>query len=234
MPKVSQEYFDDKKRIILEAAMRVFQKKPAYSVTMKDIIKESGLSQGGVYKYYSNIDYIVAALLNTSNITTNPKELLDMYKDDPEKSIFELFDAFRKFFFITEKELGKIMFELQAFFFNNKERLKVLRDNINKNLIPHYWFSDLFRFIDKKIDEKYFKPILKPNDIYMQMMVAFSGIGNKLILNKYYDLGIKTYYIVEEEKKYLNADLNSLIDTSYKTLLLLLGSKNVNKYSFKN
>ena len=68
----------------------------------------------------------------------------------------------------------------------------------------------------------------------MQMMVAFSGIGNKLILNKYYDLGIKTYYIVEEEKKYLNADLNSLIDTSYKTLLLLLGSKNVNKYSFKN
>ena len=56
MPKVNQEYFENKRKIILEAAMRVFQRKPAYSVTMKDIVKESGLSQGGVYKYYSNID----------------------------------------------------------------------------------------------------------------------------------------------------------------------------------
>ena len=238
MPKVNQEYFENKRKIILEAAMRVFQRKPAYSVTMKDIVKESGLSQGGVYKYYSNIDKIVVALLNTSNITVNPKELLNEYMDDPEKAIFELFDAFRRFFFITAKEFGKMMFELQAFFFNNKERLQTLKDNINKNLILHYWFVELLRFIDKKIDEKYFNPILEPHDIYMQMIVAVSGIGNELILNKYYDLNRKLYYYKgdngERAKKDLEVNLDNLIDTLYKTLLILLGSKNVYKYSFKN
>ncbi len=235
MPKVNQEYFENKKRIILEAAMRVFQRKPAYSVTMKDIIKESGLSQGGVYKYYSNIDKIVVSLLNTSDIPVNPKELLNIYEDDPEKAIFELFDAFRQFFFITAKEFGKMMFELQAFFFNNKERLQTFKDNINKNLILNYWFVELLIFIDEKIDEKYFKPIIKPHDIYMQMIVAVSGIGNELILNKYYDLDRKLYYYKgEEDKKDLDVDLDSLIDTLYKTLLLLLGSQNVHKYSFKN
>ena len=135
MPKVDEEYFENKRKIILNAAMRVFQRKPAYSVTMKDIVNESGLSQGGVYKYYSNIDEIVVALLNTITVPVKPKELLDKYSNDPEKAIFELFNAFRKFFFITAKEFGKIMFELQPMFFNKMERLKILKDNINKDII---------------------------------------------------------------------------------------------------
>ena len=73
----------------------------------------------------------------------------------------------------------------------------------------------------------------------MQMIVAVSGIGNELILNKYYDLNGKLYYYKgdstgKKEKKDLDVNLDNLIDTLYKTLLLLLGSKNVNKYSFKN
>ena len=73
----------------------------------------------------------------------------------------------------------------------------------------------------------------------MQMIVAVSGIGNELILNKYYDINIKLSYYKgdstgKKEKKDLDVNLDNLIDTLYKTLLLLLGSNNVNKYSFKN
>ena len=233
MPKVNEEYFENKRKIILDAAMRVFQRKPAYSVTMKDIVKESNLSQGGVYKYYSNIDEIVVALLNTSTITVNPKDFLIEYNDDPEKAIFELFDAFRKFFFITAKQFGKIMFELQAMFFNNKDRMKTLKDNINKDLILHYWFVELFNFIDSKVEEKYFNPIVDTHDIYMHMIVTVSGIGNELIFDKYYNLDRKLYYY-KGVKKNLDVNLDNLIDTLYKTLLILLGSKNVYKYGFKN
>lgn len=233
MPKVNEEYFENKRKIILDAAMRVFQRKPAYSVTMKDIVKESNLSQGGVYKYYSNIDEIVVALLNTSGVPVNPKELIDKYGNDPERAIFELFDAFRKFFFITAKEFGKIMFELQAMFFNNKERLQTLKDNIKKELILHYWFVELLIFIDTKVDEKYFHPIINTHDIYMQMIVTVSGIGNELILNKYYGLERKLYYY-KGVKKDLDVNLDNLIDALYKTLLILLGSKNVYKYGFTN
>ena len=88
MPKVNQEYFENKRKIILEAAMKVFLKKPAYSVTMKDIIKEAELSQGGVYKYYSNIDDIVISLLNSKKTNINPKDIIEKYNDKPEKVIF--------------------------------------------------------------------------------------------------------------------------------------------------
>ena len=239
MPKVNEEYFENKRKIILEAAMKVFLRKPAYSVTMKDIVKESGLSQGGVYKYYSNIDEIVVSLLNSNKIDVSPKSIINKYYDEPEKAIFELFESFKKFFFVTAKEFGKIMFELQPIFFNDKERFEKLKKNINQDLNLHFWLTELFVFIDRKIEEKYFNPILDPHDIYMQMIVAVSGIGNQLILNKYYDLNRKLYYYKgdstgKKEKKDLDVNLDNLIDTLYKTLLLLLGSKNVNKYSFKN
>ena len=64
MPKVDKSYFEKKKNKILEAAFSVCMKKPVYSVTMSDIISETGLSQGGVYKYFSNIDDIFIALTN--------------------------------------------------------------------------------------------------------------------------------------------------------------------------
>ena len=92
MPKVNQEYFENKKRIILDAAVRVFLRKPAYSVTMNDIVKESQLSRGGVYKYYSNIDDIIISLLNGKKINVNPKSIIEKYNDEPERAIFELFE----------------------------------------------------------------------------------------------------------------------------------------------
>ena len=211
--------------------MKVFLRKPAYSVTMKDIVKESGLSQGGVYKYYSSIDEIVVALLNTSNIPINPQELLDKYGDDPEKAIFELFESFKKFFFVTAKEFGKIMFELQPIFFNDKERFEKLKKNINQDLNLHFWLTELFVFIDRKIEEKYFNPITEPGNIYMQIIVTVGGIGTELILTRYYKFDRKLYYYKDglRKNKDLEINLNNLVDTLYKTILYLLGSK----YSFE-
>mgnify|MGYP000316821544 FL=1 len=77
MPKVSKEYFDNKRKIILDAALKVFSKKPSYTVSMKDIIKESKLSHGGVYKYYSNIDDIIISLINRNKILVNPKDIIN-------------------------------------------------------------------------------------------------------------------------------------------------------------
>ena len=67
----------------------------------------------------------------------------------------------------------------------------------------------------------------------MHMIVTVSGIGNELIFDKYYNLDRKLYYY-KGVKKNLDVNLDNLIDTLYKTLLILLGSKNVYKYGFKN
>ena len=77
MPKVNEEYFEEKRNQILDAAFAVCNRKPAYDVTMSDIVAETGLSQGGVYKYFGNIDSVLAALIDRANTQGNYFGVID-------------------------------------------------------------------------------------------------------------------------------------------------------------
>ena len=68
MPKVKSEYLESKRNQILDAAFEVCKRKPAYDVTMTDVVSETGMSQGGVYKYFNNIDLVLAALIDRATI----------------------------------------------------------------------------------------------------------------------------------------------------------------------
>lgn len=64
MARVTGDYYEWKKAKIIDAALEVCKRKTVSSVTMQDIIDESGLSQGGIYRYYKNIDEILTDLLS--------------------------------------------------------------------------------------------------------------------------------------------------------------------------
>ncbi|MGL9730069.1 TetR/AcrR family transcriptional regulator [Enterococcus sp. DIV0756] len=64
MPKVSDDYIAERKAYILKCASEVLIEKPLFQVTMRDIIKKTGFSQGAIYRYYANIDEIFIALIN--------------------------------------------------------------------------------------------------------------------------------------------------------------------------
>ena len=49
MPKVSNEYLEQKRKEITDAAYRVCIRKPITSIDMKDVINETGFSHGVVY-----------------------------------------------------------------------------------------------------------------------------------------------------------------------------------------
>ena len=55
MPKVSEEYYKQKRREIIDAAYRVCARKPITSIDMKDIIAETGFSHGVIYRYYKDL-----------------------------------------------------------------------------------------------------------------------------------------------------------------------------------
>ena len=218
MPKVSEEYFDNKRKIILDAALKVFSKKPSYTVSMKDIIKESKLSQGGVYKYYSNIDDIIISLINRNKIEVNPKNIIKDNYNNPEKAIFEFLEAYKNYFFETTKEYGKIFFELFPMLINDKKRIKRYANKTNSITNPSYWFKELFNYLDDKTKTKYFNPISDSSFIYFQIISIMRGIGTELIIKKYYNK--KGEYKIDFEVK-----LDDLIETIYKTILFLMGSK---------
>ena len=218
MPKVSEEYFDNKRKIILDAALKVFSKKPSYTVSMKDIIKESKLSQGGVYKYYSNIDDIIISLINRNKIEVSPKDIINENYNNPEKVIFEFLETYKNCFFETTKEYGKIFFELYPMLINDRKRLKKYVNKIDSSVNFVYWIETLFAYFDKKIKEKYFNPIANSQNVYMQILSILKGIETELILTKYYNK--KGEYKID-----LETELDDLIKSIYKTILFLMGSK---------
>ena len=64
MPKVSEEYIEERRKFIMQCASNIYEEKPLYKITMRDIIKETGFSQGNVYRYFKSVLEIFIALAN--------------------------------------------------------------------------------------------------------------------------------------------------------------------------
>lgn len=61
-PKVTEEYKLETRDKILEAAEVLFSRKGYYDTSMDEIVKESGLSKGGIYEYFSSKEELFLAL----------------------------------------------------------------------------------------------------------------------------------------------------------------------------
>jgi TetR/AcrR family transcriptional regulator, transcriptional repressor of aconitase len=64
MPKVSQSYLDARRTQILDAANFCFARQGFHRSTMHDIVRQSKLSPGAIYNYFSSKDEIIAAIAN--------------------------------------------------------------------------------------------------------------------------------------------------------------------------
>ena len=62
MPKVSQAHLDARRRQILDAARARFATHGFAHTSMADIVTESGLSNGAIYRYFTSKDEIVIAV----------------------------------------------------------------------------------------------------------------------------------------------------------------------------
>jgi len=62
MPKVSQEHMDARRQQIVDAARARFASHGFARTSMADIVSESGLSNGAIYRYFTSKDDIVVAV----------------------------------------------------------------------------------------------------------------------------------------------------------------------------
>lgn len=63
MPKMPEEFYAQKREEILDAAQRIALEKPLPHVSMKDLIRACGVSQGAIYHYFSSLDEIWLGLV---------------------------------------------------------------------------------------------------------------------------------------------------------------------------
>jgi len=63
MPKVSDEHKAARRRQILDAAATCFARDGFHRTSMQDIVRESGISAGLVYRYFEGKDDMIAAIV---------------------------------------------------------------------------------------------------------------------------------------------------------------------------
>jgi len=205
MPKVTEDHFQEKRDQIIDAAFEICREKPAYDLTMSDIVSRTGMSQGGVYKYYNNIDKVLAALIDRANTKGNFTGQIDEVmgsKDGSGEKLRKLFDIAEQYFSDMLISYNKILFELSSFFVYSPEK----RDSIYKNVTTSSTFEHLTgcaaQTIFSGIKNGEFKPAIPPEDIMAYLVASFDGIIRDVTITKCYSSGVspETKLIFDEKR----------------------------------
>ncbi|MBO4903341.1 MAG: TetR family transcriptional regulator [Lachnospiraceae bacterium] len=217
MPKVKEEYLVEKKKEIVRAAFEVCKRKPAYDVTMSDIVAETGMSQGGVYKYFNNIYSVYAALIDEANLMGDQVKQIDKVMDsdaDARDKLDGLFAVSESFFSDMLISYNKILFELGTFCVQNPAYDKRINSETTATPVFPYLASRLAELIVKQTQAGDFHPIVPVQDVVSFVISSFDGIIRDVTLNRCYGIHTDDMQDLDEKK---------LIHCLYLSTLKLLG-----------
>ncbi len=191
MPKVSPDYIEKKKKQILDAAFVIFQQKPLYEMTMLDVIKEAGLSKGGIYRYFSDIDEVIITLVNRETAQNNYKYKIDEILARTGTSAIEsLFTFLGEYINSNSMTIGKIQFELTVLIANHPEKAEKFMNSLTEQENGQYLIKTIFNKIIEGTNNGKFKPIFPLNDIFTYITTSIDGLVRDVVLEKCYGANI--------------------------------------------
>ena len=130
---------EEKRRLILEEAKRVFQEKGYKNVSMTDILQESKISKGGIYLYFKSVREIFETLIN------QPQEN-DLVLEEEGLSSKE------KIRFFLESQIQEIVNPDQSLIAASYEYMLSVKDELSPEVMGAR-FSQAVGSIKKILDE---------------------------------------------------------------------------------
>lgn len=126
MPKVSEAYLAEKRAFILKCTDELLEDTPLFQLSMRDIIKKTGFSQGAIYRYYANIDEIFIDLINRIPINYPLEQEVDLLLHSKQPATTILSDVILAIGRFVEELLravgGKLFFELLVYYAYDAEK----------------------------------------------------------------------------------------------------------------
>ena len=222
MPKVNEEYYENKRREIVDAAYRVCARKPITSIEMKDIIAETGFSHGVVYRYYKDIDEIFKDLVITINsenrIDDRLNEILANSKpDDWEQTIYDICGMLADYM----KEVGTDMLKVSIYgdmlAMSDPERAMRIAKRLGKDeQSPLLYATEaMTAFLTKIVKDNNLKPASTVDEIIQFFIVNYHGIQSGYVLTE-------CFKVEHVEGKYKPEDMYRNLATS---VVLMMGGK---------
>jgi len=191
MPRVSEEYIANKRRAIIDAAHNICLRKPVGMVTMTDIINETGMAQGGIYRYFEDIDDIFRAMIldmresysitdETDRIFSNAENMTvgqitdmicDMLADRMEEQLMDI---------------QKINFDLSVLAINEPERTAKILGSIKSEGNLEHLTNLTGQMLGKAAAEGKLRPLVPVEDIVRFIAASYSGIQMNCIIGACY------------------------------------------------
>lgn len=212
MPKVTEEYLESRRNFILECASKVIREKPLYQMTMRDIIKETKLSQGAIYRYYSSLEEIYIAIANRKTpigIVEKQMDEVDYLREEPATFILKGFRIMAEYIMLLQETIGgKMYFELLVLHAQNIKETEDLIDKMNFKQSFNYIQSRLMGYIFEHIERGDFKPIIPTKNLMDFIAVAMDGILDDTAISSMNGRSMDVYGLCETLSKSLIYFLN--------------------------
>ena len=167
MPKVTEEYIQNKKKMIVDAAYQLCLEKTVSTVTMQDIINKTGLSQGGIYRFYRDIDEIFRDMLMELRKHANLKEKSD-----------EIFSRSEN---LETEEM--VDFEWSVLAMNAPQRVEKILGEIEEVGNKEYLMLRTSQHFKQKIKEGKLHPRVSGEELLTFITASYTGIQMSCIVN---------------------------------------------------
>lgn len=218
MPKVTEEYIANKKNLIIGAAYELCIEKTVSTVTMQDIINRTGLSQGGIYRFYHDIDEIFADMLVEMRKRVSIKDKVDeIFARADELSAKEItthiFDMLADFMSDELMGIEKIDFELSVLAMNAPHRIEKILAGAHGVGHMEYIMSRTSDYFKQKLQKGEIQAKVSETELLTYISSAYSGIQMCCIVNNCYRKGPMAEYYQPK----------MLLQTMAKTVNYLLG-----------
>ena len=217
MPKVSEEYILNKKKMITDAAYELCLEKTVSTVTMQDIINRTGLSQGGIYRFYHDIDEIFADMLVAMRERVNIKPRVDEIFEQadriaPGELTNQVFEMLAEFMTAELMGIEKVDFELSVLAMNAPERVEKILIGAKGVGNMEYIMNRTSEFFKQKMQSGELKARVSSMELLTYISSAYSGIQMCCIVNNCYRKGpMSGFYQPKMQLRTLAKTVNYLL-----------------------
>lgn len=217
MPKVTEEYIANKKKKIVDAAYELCLEKTVSTVTMQDIINRTGLSQGGIYRFYKDIDEIFADMLANLRLRVTIKEQVDEILAQEEllptaEVTYRIFDMLADHMEEELMSVQKVDFELSVLAMNAPHRVEKILKGAGGVGNKEYLMRRMAEFYQKKAVGGQLQVKVGPEELISYITSAYTGIQTCAIVYHCYNKNpIAQMYDVRGQHRVLAKTVNYLL-----------------------
>ncbi|WP_255494563.1 TetR/AcrR family transcriptional regulator [Sulfurovum sp. bin170] len=172
------------KELILEVSLRLFSSYGYKSTTVRDIAKEVGITQSGLYNHFKNkdaiLDTLISRLMNSAIVKIFEEKDIESLAQTGKSMLFSIATTFKLISFDKENEaLSRLL--MQELYRNSKIRDTYNEHFYQKNIKK---LSSVFFLMMQKEKIKQSDPLMLANEFFAplffyQMQVHLLKIDNK-------------------------------------------------------